>query len=196
MVRHEAALRLSSTLAVKVGGAGDSWGRYVDNHVVEPDTRVVERDARLYVVFRVNECATPKTLRDLAIRASATWQREEVENRAREAARAAEREEERRAAEEKAAERRRHEEERQERLDAKAWRDGETAARLARERASSAPGDTADTAVQGQIQQAMERLGLQPCPEGYAYKRVAGGWVCGGGSHRITDEQLAAGGKH
>lgn len=60
MVRHETALRLSSTLAVKVGGAGDSWGRYVDNHVVEPDTRVVERDARLCVVFRVNECATPR----------------------------------------------------------------------------------------------------------------------------------------
>ena len=133
MIQHEEALRLSSTLAVKAGGECGDWGRYVDSRVVAPDTRIVDDNARLYLVFRVNEHPTPKTLRDIAIRASATWQKEEVEVKAVAAAKAAAEAEAKKVAAEKEAEKARHEEERQDRLDKKAWRDGETLARKTRD---------------------------------------------------------------
>ena len=212
MIQHEEALRFSSTLSVKAGGECGDWGRYVDSRVVAPDTRIVDDNARLYLVFRVNEYPTPKTLRDIAIRASATWQKEEVEVKALAAAKAAAEAEAKKVAAEKEAEKVRHEEERQDRLDAKAWRDEERkerasaqayrdeekAARIAREKSEesshkqSEVGHTADLPTQNQIKAAIERLGLPKCPNGYAFVKTADGWSCTGGQHKLTDAQLAA----
>ncbi|KJA17156.1 hypothetical protein HYPSUDRAFT_57856 [Hypholoma sublateritium FD-334 SS-4] len=124
------ALCFSATLAVKPGGVGETRGRYVDHRVLEPDIHIdAGTDATIYVVFSVEENPTAGTQRELIVRALAIWQKEEVENHVCEAAKAAAEKE----ADEKEKERLRLEEERQERLDAKAWRDGETAARIARE---------------------------------------------------------------
>lgn len=81
MVDHEEALCLSTTLAVKSNGGCDQWSHYIDNQYITPNVRVID-DCHLYVVFHVNEYPTAHTIRSLAVKVSATWQKEEVELKA------------------------------------------------------------------------------------------------------------------
>ncbi|KAJ6582612.1 hypothetical protein DFH09DRAFT_1360443 [Mycena vulgaris] len=81
MVDRAAALCLATTLAIKANGGGEQWSHYVDTQHVTPDVRVHEA-AQLYVVFNVQEHSTLRTARSLSVDVSATWQREEVEQKA------------------------------------------------------------------------------------------------------------------
>ncbi|KAF8973509.1 hypothetical protein BDZ97DRAFT_1775501, partial [Flammula alnicola] len=183
MVDHDLALRLSTTLAVKCNGEGEQWSHYIDNQHITPNVRVVD-ESHLYVVFHVCEYPTARTVRSLSVEVSATWQKEEVEKKAKEEAERKARkseeegkgEEERRARE--AEERRAREEEKQARKEEKQAREEERVARKeereAREeerRASQArkpsvanAPDVADEKMQAIIGEAMDRLGLENVP--------------------------------
>ncbi len=232
MIKHEAALRLSSVLAVKGAGGGcgcggeESWARYIDSRVLSPSH--AHRRSHHTALPRVprqrasSTHPTSNTLRDLTIRASATWQSGEVEGRARAAAEkeaisvAAEKEAERARGRrrggigwtrrrggmgETAARKIRDEEESKARASAQADREEEkgreNSKREAARASESSPkegevGHTADLPTQKQIKAAMERLGLDKCPNGYAFVKTADGWCCTGGQHKITNAQLAA----
>ena len=228
MVRHEAALRLASTLGIASGDADGEWVRYIENTRVAPNVRV-GAGAFVYLLLHVNEYPTPQILRSLDVRVSATWQRKEVELEARA-------EEERKAKKEKAeqakeaeAKRAREEEERRERAEAKAAREEERAARMeerqeralaqkardeerleraaaqkardeARKKAeadakalldATPVGQTVNAATQAKINATLDKHGMDRCPQGYAWKKESWGYVCEGGSHTITNEQLA-----
>lgn len=81
MVDQEEALCLSTTLAIKSNGGAGQWSHYIDNQYITPNVRVVDK-CHLYVVFHVNEYPTVQTIRSLAVKVSATWQKEEVELKA------------------------------------------------------------------------------------------------------------------
>jgi flagellar biosynthesis GTPase FlhF len=128
MVDHEEALCLSTTLAIKSNGGGEQWSHYIDNQHVTPNVRVVD-DCHLYVIFHVNEYPTVHTVRSLAVKVSATWQKEEVELKAiAEANRKAKEEDDRQAMLE-AERRKREDEERQARKEEHDARDQERQAR-------------------------------------------------------------------
>ena len=134
MIDHKAALRLSTTLAIKCNGGSDQWSHYVDTQQIAPNVRVADK-CHLYVVFHVSEYPTLRTVRSLSIEVSATWQKEEVEKNARkEAERKAKAEADKRAQED--AERRAREgEERQARKEEKEARKEERGAREEERRA-------------------------------------------------------------
>ncbi|KAF7333155.1 hypothetical protein MVEN_02381200 [Mycena venus] len=82
MVDHAAALCLATALAIKANAGGEQWSDFVDAQHVAPDVRV-RGGAQLYVVLNVDEHSTFRTARSLSIEVSATWQKEEVELKAR-----------------------------------------------------------------------------------------------------------------
>ncbi|KAJ7714838.1 hypothetical protein B0H14DRAFT_3634422 [Mycena olivaceomarginata] len=82
MVDHAAALCLATALAIKANAGGEQWSEFVDAQHVAPDVRV-RGGAQLYVVLNVDEHSTFRTARSLSIEVSATWQKEEVELKAR-----------------------------------------------------------------------------------------------------------------
>ncbi|KJA29596.1 hypothetical protein HYPSUDRAFT_60452 [Hypholoma sublateritium FD-334 SS-4] len=225
MVRHEAALRLASTLGIASGDADGEWARYVENTRMAPNVRV-GAGALVYLLLHVNEYPTPQILRTLDVRVSATWQRKEVELEARaeeerkakmekaeqakeaEAKRAREEEERRERAEAKAAreeERAARKEERQERALAQKAREEDRQERAAAQRArdeamkkaeaealkSARVGQSASAAVQEKINETLDKHGMDRCPQGYTWREESWGFICNGGSHRITHEQLA-----
>ena len=128
MIDHEAALCLSTNLAIKANGGGEQWSHYVDNQHITPGVRVIE-ESHLYVVFNVCEYPTVRTVRSLAVEVSATWQKEEVEIKAREEAERKAREEAEKKAKDEAERRAREEEERQARREEKAAREEERQAK-------------------------------------------------------------------
>ena len=77
MIDHDVALRLSTTLAIKYNGGGEQWSHYIDNQLITPNIRILDAQARLYVVLHVNEYPTAKTVRSLSVEVSATWQKGE-----------------------------------------------------------------------------------------------------------------------
>lgn len=198
MVDHAAALCLSTTLAVKGNGGGEQWSHYVDNQHITPNVRV-HNESQLYVVFHVCEYPTVKTIRSLAIEVSATWQKKEVEQNAKEEAERKASEEAKEKAEEKAERRAREEEERRARQEERQARAEERQARaeekVARDEGrraavrAKAP-ETADDTIQAKIMDVMDKLKLGKCSNGYAFKLTSDGYVCGGGSHKVTFEQL------
>ncbi|KIJ40828.1 hypothetical protein M422DRAFT_256270 [Sphaerobolus stellatus SS14] len=234
MVDHDTALCLSTTLAIKGNGGGEQWSHYVDNQHITPNVRVYD-GSHLYLVFHVCEYPTAEMARSLSVEVSATWQKEEVEKKAKaEAERKAKEEAEQKAKEEaerkarEAEERQAREEERAERQEAKAARDEERIERQkaetareeirvaiqeakaareeekrAREAAKAPPAPpapvkdvaaapaVADDAMQTHIAETIKKLGLEPCPAGYEYKKTAEGYVCSAGGHKISFEQLA-----
>jgi hypothetical protein len=48
----------------------------------------------------------------------------------------------------------------------------------------------ADDRIQDAIKETMAKLGMQPCPDGYAFRRTEDGYRCMGGSHHISFQQL------
>ncbi|KAJ6487849.1 hypothetical protein C8R45DRAFT_930074 [Mycena sanguinolenta] len=131
MVDQDAAVCLATALAVKFNGSCEEWNHYVDTQHVTPNVRVRDSAARLYVVLNVEEHSTLRTARSLSVEVSATWQKEEVEIKARaEADRQAKEAADKEAqllAEKKA----REAEEKQARDEERAWREEERQARKA-----------------------------------------------------------------
>ncbi|KAF7351289.1 hypothetical protein MSAN_01560400 [Mycena sanguinolenta] len=131
MVDQDAAVCLATSLAVKFNGNSEEWSHYVDNQHVAPNVRVRDSATHLYLVFNVEEHSTLCTARSLSVEVSATWQKEEVELKARaEAARKAKEAADKEAqllAEKKA----REAEEKQAREEERLWRDEERQARKA-----------------------------------------------------------------
>jgi len=194
MVDHDAALCLSTTLAVKGNGGGEQWSHYIDNQRITPDVRVVD-ESHLYLVFHACEYPTARTVRSLSVEVSATWQKEEVEIKAREEAERKAKEEAEIKAKEEAERKARWAEERQEREEARQARAEEKQAREETKRAraaklvANAPA-VADQGMQDRIAETMNRLGLAKCDSGYAFERKEWGYQCGGGSHKVTWAQL------
>ena len=129
MIDHDAALCLSTTLAVKCNGGGDHWSHYVDSQRINPNVRIVD-DCHLYVVFHVCEYPTMRTLRSLSVEVSATWQKQEVEIKARAEAERKAREEAAKKAKDEAERRAREAEERQAREEERRAREEEKQARV------------------------------------------------------------------
>ncbi|KAJ6487851.1 hypothetical protein C8R45DRAFT_1074372 [Mycena sanguinolenta] len=131
MVDQGAAVCLATALAVKSNGGGEEWSHYLDTQHVTPNVRVRDSATQLYVVFNVEEHSTLRTARSLSVEVSATWQKEEVEIKARaEADRKAKEAADKEAqllAEKKA----REAEEKQAREEERAWREEERQARKA-----------------------------------------------------------------
>ncbi|KAJ7779437.1 hypothetical protein DFH07DRAFT_1030251 [Mycena maculata] len=242
MVDQAAALCLANTVAIKCNGGGEQWSNYLDTQSVTPNVRVRDT-AQLYVIFNVEEHSTFRTARSLSIEVSATWQKEEVEIKAkaeeeRKAKEAAEKEaqkladkrareaDERQAREEERVwreeERQARREEAQERADAKQLREEERI-RREQERAQAeakaagpkpsmqaapqvaavvgmknevpkptveAAPAVADEAIQLHIKETMAKLKKDPCPAGYEFVKVEGGYKCKGGTHFVSFEQL------
>lgn len=78
MVKHERALRMSSTFDLKRNTNRDRWNYFCDTRTVDPDVRVGD-GARLYVVVFDSEVPTPKLRRRLLLQVSATWQTEDTD---------------------------------------------------------------------------------------------------------------------
>ncbi|KAJ7483354.1 hypothetical protein FB451DRAFT_1364313 [Mycena latifolia] len=138
MVDAAAARCLATTLAIKCNGGAEQWSHFLDVQDVAPNVRV-RAGAQPYVVFHVAEYPTARTMRSLAVEVSATWQKEEVELKARaeaeRKAKAAEEKEAQEAAERKA----READEKLARDEERKWREEERQARKeeARERAEA-----------------------------------------------------------
>ncbi|KAJ7877325.1 hypothetical protein B0H13DRAFT_2279322 [Mycena leptocephala] len=130
IVDQAAARCLATALAIKCNAGGEQWSHFVDTQHVAADVRV--RDgAQLYVVFNVDESSTFRTARSLSVEVSATWQKEEVElkaraEEARKAKEAADKE-----AKELAEKKAREAEEKKAREEEAAWRNDERQARKA-----------------------------------------------------------------
>lgn len=82
VVDQDAARCLATTLGVKCNGGGEQWSHFVDAQHVGPNVRV-RGAAQLYVLFNVAEYPTALTARSLSVEVSATWQKEEVELKAK-----------------------------------------------------------------------------------------------------------------
>jgi len=139
IVDQAAALCLANTLAIKCNGGGEEWSHYVDTQYVTPNVRVRDSAAQVYVVLNVDEHSTFRTARSLSVEVSATWQKEEVEikaraEEARKAKEAAEKE-----AQELAEKKAREAEEKAARDEERVWREEERQARKdeAKERADA-----------------------------------------------------------
>ncbi|TFK39363.1 hypothetical protein BDQ12DRAFT_681659 [Crucibulum laeve] len=92
----------------------------------------------------------------------------------------------------RAEEKQTREEEKQARADEKQAREEE---RQARKENKSTPSianapDVADDNMQTVIAKKMTELNIQPCPNGYGFKKTSTGYECSGGGHKITFEQL------
>jgi len=208
IVDHEEALCLSTTLAIKSNGGGEQWSHYIDNQHITPNVRVID-DCRLYVVFHVNEYPTTQTIRSLSVKVSATWQKEEVEQKAiADTKRKAKEEddiqakvkaetkareaEERNAREE---ERQARVEEHQARVEERQAREEEHHARQEEKRAREensvihAPA-VADTNLRARIDRVIEELGLPKCHDDHKFHKTLEGYDCEGGTHKITFAQL------
>ncbi|KAJ7819088.1 hypothetical protein B0H14DRAFT_2837625 [Mycena olivaceomarginata] len=232
MVDHAAARCLATALAVKANAGGEQWSDFVDAQHVAPDVRV-RGGAQLYVVLNVDEHSTFRTARSLSIEVSATWQKEEVElkaraEEARKAKEAADKE-----AQELAEKKAKEAEEKKAREEEAAWRVADRQARQAEAEAraedkkareeerkfreemrihmaaeckswemvakpsvapakpsvESAPA-VADDHIQNHIKETMEKLSIQPCPQGYGFVKEATGYRCKGGSHFVSFQQL------
>ncbi|KAJ7483353.1 hypothetical protein FB451DRAFT_1555345 [Mycena latifolia] len=138
MVDAAAARCLATALAVKCNGGGEQWSHFLDVQHVAPNVRV-RAGAQPYVVFHVAEYPTVRTARSLAVEVSATWQKEEVELKAREEAEREAREEAEAEAEEAADREAREADEKLARDEERQWREEERQARKeeARERAEA-----------------------------------------------------------
>lgn len=197
IIDEQQATSLSSVLGIKNNGNGPQWSHYIDHQRLYPNIRLpgtpeaadgADAESQtnsadhpgLYLTFQVSEYPTCQTLRTLAVEVASTWV-EDVEAREAAEAAAAEKarqEEEARQAEEEA--RRAKEAERKRAADAKAA-------------AAKAPdGSVADQGMQELIKEKMKALNIPPCPQGYGYKRVEAQriYICDGGGHQISFEQL------
>ncbi|KAJ6570890.1 hypothetical protein DFH09DRAFT_1079873 [Mycena vulgaris] len=130
MVDQAAAQCLATALAVKCNGGGEAWSHFLDVQHIAPNVRV-GAGAQLYLMFHVAEYPTARTLRSLSVEVSATWQKEEVERKAREEAERKVREAEEKAAQEAADKKSREEDERLVREEERQWREDERQCRKA-----------------------------------------------------------------
>ena len=130
MVDHEAALCLSSTIAIKFAGKGRNWSYFVDNQQITPKVRVANSNvAKLYLVFHVSQYDPNTQFRNVSLEVSAAWQKEEVEKKAKEQAQRKMKEELDKKAKKDAEKRARWEEERQARAEERQAREEERRAR-------------------------------------------------------------------
>ncbi|KAJ6602081.1 hypothetical protein DFH09DRAFT_1355213 [Mycena vulgaris] len=130
MVDPAAALCLSTALAVKASGGCEQWSHFFDVQNVASNVRV-GAGAGLYVMFHVAENPTVRTVRSLAVEISATWQKEEVELKARAEAERKKREAEEKAAQEAAEKKAREADEKLARDEEREWRAEERKAKKA-----------------------------------------------------------------
>jgi len=172
LVDGATALCLSSAPAIKCNGGGAQWSHYLDQHWITPNIRLTQ-NTNLYLNFHVYEYPTEKTARCLSIEVAATWL-DDLEERQRR------KEEEERKAKEEA--------------DRIAVEAAEAAKRAAEELARNAP-DTADPGLMQKIEDALANLPPdRRCSSGYAWTldRARGGYVCTGGGHFISFEEIQA----
>ncbi|KAJ6514038.1 hypothetical protein DFH09DRAFT_259626 [Mycena vulgaris] len=130
MVDPAAALCLATALAVKSSGGGEQWSHFFDVQNVASNVRV-GAGAGLYVMFHVAENPTARTVRSLAVEVSATWQKEEVELKARAEAERKKREVEEKAAQEATEKKAREADEKRARDEEREWRAEERKAKKA-----------------------------------------------------------------
>jgi hypothetical protein len=221
MVKDESVLLLSTAPGVKCNGGNAQWSHYIDHCHLIPNVRIVD-SSFLYLTFHVNEYPTTQTSRSLAIEVSASWAedlearkakeeaerkakeeadrkaREEAERKAREEAERKAREEAERKAKEEAERKAKEEAERKAREEAerKAKEEAEQKAREAeeerkRKEAAKPVGSVADQETQDTIKEAARRFGAE-CPNGFGWVKTDYGYVCSGGGHKLTFEQLAS----
>ncbi|KAF7351278.1 hypothetical protein MSAN_01559300 [Mycena sanguinolenta] len=131
MVDQAAAVCLATSLAVKSNAGGEEWSHYVDTQHVAPNVRVRDSATQLYLVFTVEEHSTLRTARSLSVEVSATWQKEEVELKARAEAERKAKEAADKEAQLLAEKKAREAEEKQAREEERAWREEERQARKA-----------------------------------------------------------------
>ncbi|KAJ7667427.1 hypothetical protein B0H17DRAFT_1251603 [Mycena rosella] len=130
MVDAAAAHCLATTLAVKCNGSGEQWSHFLDAQQITPNVRV-GAGAQAYIMFHVAEYPTARMMRSLAVEVSATWQKEEVERKAKEEAEKKVREAEAKAAQEEAEKKAREAAEKLAREEERQWREEERLARKA-----------------------------------------------------------------
>ncbi|KAJ7667423.1 hypothetical protein B0H17DRAFT_1142732 [Mycena rosella] len=130
MVDAATAHCLATTLAVKCNGSGEQWSHFLDAQQITPNVRV-GAGAQAYIMFHVAEYPTARMMRSLAVEVSATWQKEEVERKAKEEADKKVRESEAKAAQEEAEKKAREAAEKLAREEERQWREEERLVRKA-----------------------------------------------------------------
>ncbi|KAJ7109667.1 hypothetical protein C8R43DRAFT_1043105, partial [Mycena crocata] len=156
VVNRDTALCLSTTLGVKCNGGGDRLSHYVESQNIAANVRVVEA-AQLYVVIHFAEYPTRETIRSLAVEVSATWQKEEVELKAKAKAKRLEEEAVEKKRKEEGARQAKEEEERKEREEAKLAREEERREREAAKEARAEEKKERDEAKQAREEERITR---------------------------------------
>lgn len=219
IVDENTGVSLLTVSSVKCNGGGAQWSHFIDSHQLYPNIRLANPGSHLYLVFNVAEYPTKDTERFLAAEVAASWYedvearkaQDEADRKAKEEAVRKAKEEADRIAHEEATKAKKAEEELQKKISDEVARrvaeaeksiqaevdkrvaDVESKLRAEAQKASSvskanAP-HVADDAMQDKIQAAAKKHNAV-CPQGYGWVKSEHGYVCGGGGHKLTWEQL------